>query len=166
MPGLAGRKPKPAHIKLVEGDRGKRTPRRAAAASKPIAPLALPSKPKHIAANAIASGEWDRLLELTTAPGARVLSIADGPMLEAAALAYAQMRTAQAATDKSITYETTSRTGAVMTRARPEVAIAAEAWRRWVTALTHFGLSPAMRAKVKPFDEEAPIDPAEAHFGD
>jgi P27 family predicted phage terminase small subunit len=46
------------------------------------------------------------------------------------------------------TYATTSRTGAVMLRARPEVAMVSDADRRLQAWLTKFGLSPADRSRV------------------
>lgn len=46
------------------------------------------------------------------------------------------------------TYETTTPTGSVMFRTRPEVALANDAWRRATVMLQQFGLTPASRPKV------------------
>jgi len=159
VPTLNGRKPKPRHLRLVEGNRGKRAAKKPA----PSPQAGTPPRPTHIARNAIARGEWDRLVGLTTAKSYRVLTVADGPILEATVTAYAQMRAAQLVVDaKGATYTTRTQTGSILYRQRPEVLIATDAWRRYVLGLTHFGLSPAMRAKVQILDDgDQAKDPAE-----
>lgn len=109
------------------------------------APAGRPPKPKHL--GDLEAAEWERLAAL--AESNRTLSTADGPILEAAAIAYGSLRRANdVLTAHGLTYATKTPQGSEMVRPRPEVAIAAEAWRRWVTALSHFGLSPATRSKV------------------
>lgn len=61
---------------------------------------------------------------------------------------------------KGTTYETEGDAG-TMLRQRPEVYIAADAWRRAKLMLTEFGLTPASRAKVSAADV-GPTDPLEA----
>jgi P27 family predicted phage terminase small subunit len=117
----------------------------------------------------VASAEWNRLVELTTLKHAQVLTIADGPMLEATSRAYAEYEAA----DKVIrdhggglTYESMTQGGGLMRRPLPEVAIRADGWRRWTAGLTHFGLSPATRGKVKRTDGEGEgKNPAASYFG-
>jgi P27 family predicted phage terminase small subunit len=58
------------------------------------------------------------------------------------------------------TYETEGDAGKML-RQRPEVYIAADAWRRAKLMLTEFGLTPASRAKVSAADV-GPTDPLEA----
>ena len=50
---------------------------------------------------------------------------------------------------KGETYETTTPAGSVMIRQRPEVALAADAWRRYAAMLQRFGLDPVSRARVE-----------------
>src|SRR5262245_34969894 len=114
-------------------------------AREPKPELGAPPKPRHL--GGVAAAEWRRLVGLTL--GTRVLTLVDGPILEATVMAYAEYRQGFDVIQRDgATYETTSREGSVMRRIRPEVAIAASAWRRYVHGLTHFGLSPATRSKV------------------
>ncbi len=144
--GLRGRPRKPTALKLVDGNPGNRPIPK----NEPKPPEVDPSKPKHVTADRVASEEWDRLVALTTAKGARVLTVADGPMLEATVLAYADWHESRdAVREFGAVYETTTPSGAIMFRPRPEVAQRNDAWKRYVSGLTHFGLSPATRGKVK-----------------
>jgi P27 family predicted phage terminase small subunit len=161
MPGLSGRRPTPTTLKLVKGNPG----RRALNKSEPKPRNGNPKKPDHLELLDFASTEWDRISKLTSLKHARVLTVADGPILEATCMAYARWRAAELAiTEEGLTYETTNQGGGVMIRKRPEVEIAADAWRRYVAGLTHFGLSPATRAKVQTVDEDEAKDPAEGFF--
>ena len=65
------------------------------------------------------------------------------------------MREARAAvqTDGAF-YRSETESGALV-RQHPALAVGAEAWRRWVMALAHFGLSPATRSKVSARPEKA-----------
>jgi P27 family predicted phage terminase small subunit len=57
------------------------------------------------------------------------------------------------------TYQTTTQTGDTMIRPRPEVADAADAWRRVKAMLTEYGLTAASRAKVSaPSAKEDDLD--------
>lgn len=94
-----------------------------------------------------ASEEWSRLVELTL--GMRVLTEADGRMLEITARAYAEYDAlAKIVAKEGYTYETDTKNGHRVV-ARPEVAMAADAWRRYERGLSHFGLSPSTRGKVQ-----------------
>jgi P27 family predicted phage terminase small subunit len=150
VPGLAGRRRKPSHLRLLDGNRGKR----AAPKNEPKPKRGKPQKPSHLSDDAIAAAEWDRLAKLTTSAGCDVLTIADGPMLEATVLAYSAFRRATLELKKGFTYEVRTKAGGTMHRARPQAAIASDAWRRYVSGLTHFGLSPAARGKVQTSGEE------------
>lgn len=46
------------------------------------------------------------------------------------------------------TYEAVTEAGAILVRERPEVRIAADAWRRALRGLAEFGLTPASRCRV------------------
>ena len=60
------------------------------------------------------------------------------------------------------TYKTTNKLGDIMFRARPEVAIASDAYKRVRGLLNDFGLTPAARAKVN--SEEADDDVMSNYF--
>src|SRR5262249_51212685 len=80
----------------------------------------------------------------------RVVTVADGPALELLAAALIEYETSvRVVLEQGATYEAKTESGAVMHRARPEQAIAADAWRRAVTGLGHFGLTPTSRSKVE-----------------
>lgn len=151
MGGLSGPPPTPTVLRLLKGNPGKRKlPKK-----EPKPPEVDPAKPAHIAKDRVASAEWDRLVALTTTKNARVLTVADGPMLEATVLAYSSLRESERVIHaEGMTYETKNPAGSLMYRKRPEVEIAADAWRRYVVGLTHFGLSPATRTKVKTSEPE------------
>ena len=110
--------------------------------------------------------ELDRLLAaLRALPG--VAAKPDQLALELAAEALAQhTRALRVVLRRGATYQCRTAAGAVMQRARPEVAIASDAWRRAFTALSAFGLTPLSREKldaVTPpgLEEEGdgPLDP-------
>jgi len=140
MGGRTGRRRLPTALTLL---RGERRPSRVNP-SEPKPPNGCPPKPPHV--TGIAAKEWARLARLAEDMG--VLTTADAPILEATALAYGEYRAALKASGGRPTYRTRTKAGGWMVRAHPAVAIAADAWRRWVLGLGHFGLSPATRSKV------------------
>jgi hypothetical protein len=77
---VAGRRPKPAALKLVTGNPGKRP----LPQDEPVAVAGWPDKPEKL--GKIASAEWDRLARLLD--GELRLGKADGPHLTGAATAY------------------------------------------------------------------------------
>lgn len=138
---MPGRPPKPTHLKLLEGDLGR----------QPVCVRALnprrgvPRCPLHLSARA--KGLWRALGRELDRMG--VITMADAVALEMLCDAYAQYRDARdVLTIDGPTYTSTTKRGGMITRARPEVAIAADAWRRTSSMLTAFGLSPAGRAKL------------------
>lgn len=144
---------KPAEVHRLHGTY---RPHRHAGLQPPAPPPGRPTKPRHL--TGIAADEWRRLAQLASKTG--VLTSADGPALEAAALAYADMRRAHEVIERDgHTYSTRTATGSEMQRARPEVAIAAEAWRRYVAGLGHLGLTPATRPRVRTAPEAEKPDP-------
>ena len=86
----------------------------------------------------------------------RVLTEADGHALELLADAYGEYRAARAVILKEgTTYESDTKHGKIV-RTRPEVAIAADAWKRMKAMLVEFGLTPSSRSQVSaaPVEEE------------
>jgi P27 family predicted phage terminase small subunit len=80
----------------------------------------------------------------------RVVTVADGLALELAAAALVEHDVnARVILEQGSTYAATTEAGAVMHRARPEQAIAADAWRRAAAMLQQFGLTPVSRSKVE-----------------
>jgi P27 family predicted phage terminase small subunit len=85
-----------------------------------------------------------------------VLTRADGPALELLAFALAEYdASARVVLEQGATYECKTEAGAIMRRARPEQAIAADAWRRAAQMLASFGLTPASRSKVETLPPDA-----------
>ena len=79
----------------------------------------------------------------------RVVTVADGLALELAASALVEHEgAARVILEQGATYPARTEAGAVMHRARPEQAIAADAWRRAAVMLQQFGLTPVSRSKV------------------
>jgi P27 family predicted phage terminase small subunit len=80
----------------------------------------------------------------------RIATAADGLALELSASALVEYEiNARIVLERGATYEATTEAGAIMHRARPEQAIAADAWRRATAMLQQFGLTPASRTKVE-----------------
>ena len=134
--------------------------------NEPKPALGIPPKPQTVIADETASAEWDRLAKLTSAKAVRVLTVADGPMLEATSLAYAEfVRAMKVLRAEGQTYESVGSNGSMMIRKRPEAEIASQFLGHYRNFLGHFGLSPAMRAKVERIgDDDAKADPAEKFF--
>jgi P27 family predicted phage terminase small subunit len=78
-----------------------------------------------------------------------MLTVADAPILEATCLAYQDFREANDDLRRVGRYHAVAtKSGGVMLRSHPALAVRAESWRRYVMGLTHFGLSPSTRTKV------------------
>ena len=140
MPGRTGRRPLPSEVKRAHGET---RPSRL----NPREPRPTPGAPVMPRLSTVARAEWTRIAGL--AGGMKVLTVADGPILEATVYAYEEMVAARAVLDREGRfYSTETATGAKMKRVHPAVAVGADAWRRYVIGLGHFGLSPAARGKV------------------
>ena len=151
---MPGHPPKPTHLKLLEGDLG----RQPVHVRTPKPRRGVPRCPGHL--SACAKCLWRALGRELDRMG--VITMADGVALEMLCDAYAQYRDARdvVAID-GLTYKSTTKRGGVIVRARPEVAIAADAWRRTSSMLTAFGLSPASRAKLGVAGADG-VDPMDA----
>jgi P27 family predicted phage terminase small subunit len=92
--------------------------------------------------------EFNRLVDLL-AP-LQVLAAADVIAIELLAEVLLEYRRAAAVLARAgQTYPCKTAAGATLRRARPEVAIAAESWRRAASLLAAFGLHPSGRAGLK-----------------
>jgi len=91
-----------------------------------------------------------------------VVTVSDIAMLELVAAAGDEYwRAHRVVARLGTTYETVNAAGSRMFRSRPEVAIAADAWRRYSAGLERFGLSPSSRPKVEA-DAPRPVDDLDA----
>ncbi|MFP5513337.1 MAG: phage terminase small subunit P27 family [Alphaproteobacteria bacterium] len=155
---MAGRRPTPTHLKLVKGNPGKRGINK----QEPQPRRALPSPPDHLSDAGRLT--WGRLTVLLDRMG--VLTEADAYALERLCEIYGEILECQEIiADEGRTYETRNEAGSIMYRARPEVAMLADADRRFKSYLVEFGLTPAARSKVKVADGEQEADPLQSYFG-
>ena len=138
---MRGRPPVPSKLKVLRGTdqpcrMNKREPQ--AEAGAPACPAWLSPKAKRA---------WKEIVGILG--GMKILAKADRKALEMLCDAYAEYRDARAVVSKQgATYEAETVAGGTMIRPRPEVAIAADAWRRVKGMLTEFGLTPASRSRV------------------
>lgn len=104
-----------------------------------------PPTPKGL--SRLARRAWRELVPLLERM--EVLTPVDGPAVRLLAEAFAEFEEADAVVrGGGLTYETTTESGSVMYRARPEVAIRADAHRRIVALLRAYGLTATDRDKV------------------
>jgi phage terminase small subunit len=109
---MKGRKPKHLALKILQGNPGGRP---LEGSGDPFT-VGMPEKPTGL--EKFADEEWDRL----TTHLAPILCHASRGMLLVCADAYAQMMTANAVLQKKgLTYTTTTESGSIMIRQRPEV---------------------------------------------
>lgn len=147
----------PTQIRKTKGNPSRRAYNR----NEPKLPTGAPPIPDDL--NADGQREWDRLVSISLA--SRVLTKADRSIVELAAHAYSTWIRAERVIElKGITYETTNTTGGAVIKARPEVVIASDAWRRYRAAICELGLTPAARAKVSAVDQNDAVDPAAKYF--
>jgi P27 family predicted phage terminase small subunit len=155
-----GRRPKPTVIKILQGNPGKRPLGR----REPQPPLGVPPCPRHL--RGLARVAWHRIGKQLARMG--VATTVDQDALELLVRAYAEYCRAQAVVDRrGDTYTIQTASGRVH-RARPEVAIAQDAWRRARLMLIEFGLTPAARARVEldpPTEDTAANDVEHFLFG-
>lgn len=145
---MPGPQRQPTKLRILRGNPSKRPLPK----NEPDPKEARPPKPRGLKGEAAA--EWNRLVDRTASM--RVLTEVDDRMLEITARAYAEYDAlAKIVSAEGFTYETDTKNGHRIV-ARPEVAMASDAWRRYERGLSHFGLSPSTRGKVqtaKPADD-------------
>jgi len=155
---MAGRKPKPTHLRLVTGNAGKRPIN----AAEPKPRRERPSAPAHISDKARET--WGYVTGLLDEMG--VLTKADAIALEQLCEAYADSLAARDALRLfgSPYYETVSQTGGVMHRAHPALAAMQDADRRIKAWLTEFGMTPSARSRITANPQDDKADPAAAYL--
>lgn len=154
---MAGRRPKPTHLKVVTGNPGKRKLNE----KEPQPAKEIPSPPSHL--TDWGKTAWGKMTVLLDGMG--VLTVADTFALERLCDIYAdilQLRNTIADEGRTYTVQTE---GGFLIKANPAVAMLADADRRFKSYLVEFGLTPAARTKVKVNEGETEEDPLNAFFG-
>lgn len=142
---MPGRIPKPSRTREAQGNPGKRSFNK----REPSLRVQAPAAPRDLDTDGFL--EWERLCSVCL--NARVLTAADRGIVEIAAQAYSTfIRATRVVNERGLTYETTNTTGGQVIKARPEVAIASDAWRRYRAAICELGLTPAARTRVEAAD--------------
>jgi P27 family predicted phage terminase small subunit len=156
---MAGRRPKPTHLRVVGGNAGKRPLNK----SEPKPARERPSPPSHVSDKARET--WGYVTGILDDMG--VLTKADAMAVEVLCEAYADHIAARAALKDfgSSYYETVSESGSVMHRAHPAVALISDTDRRIKAWLGEFGLTPSARTRVQSSDGvDKQADPASKYF--
>lgn len=152
---MKGRKPKDIALKMLNGNAGKRpiskTSLVGGSASTEAFTVGALEKPDYL--DEYESAEWDRLI-VNLAP---ILSPASAGMVLIACNAFSDMMHARTALEDAgeRTYETESKTGAIMIRQRPEVSMLQNARRAYHQALAELGASPVAHTRVKKLPDNA-----------
>lgn len=165
---MPGRKRKPTAIKLVTGNPG----RRPLNPDEPQGDRGVPTCPEHLSKRG--KSTFRRLGKLLDEMG--VITKGDGLALEMLVSAYEEYRDARdlihdAASEKAfegqtvemkdgLIYKSFTQNGVIL-RAHPANAIATNAWRRVMSGISEFGLTPAARSKVNGAGSGAESDPLE-----
>lgn len=149
-----GRKPKPTHLKLLQGNPGKRPVNKREPKPRPIAP----SCPSWLSAEA--KKEWAVIAPELERLG--LLTIIDGSALAGYCQSYARWKQAERVLDKDgFTRETESG----FLQQRPEVSIAQKSLGLVAKFLVEFGMTPSSRARLtlpEAGDEDAFFGPEKA----
>lgn len=137
----SGRPPLPTPLKVLRGTARRHRLNRA----EPQLPPAAPAMPAALPADARVAWRWlCRLLRPM-----RVLTKSDAAtLLLAAARLEDYLRLRERVAAEGATYTTETVSGSVFHRTRPEVQLAAAAWRDVSRILAEFGLSPSSRSRV------------------
>ena len=163
---MAGRRPKPTHLKVVSGNPGKRAINK----KEPKPARETPSCPAYLSdASKVA---WGRLCVLLDRMG--VLTEADALALERLCDCYAEiLECRELIARDGRTYTSIRGIGdedspieQVLMKANPAAAMLADADRRFKSYLVEFGLTPAARSKVQVKDDgDKQKDPLQEFFG-
>ena len=162
---MAGRRPKPTALRLVEGNPGKRAVNK----REPRPGRFIPACPDYLGDSAKVA--WGRLCVLLDRMG--VLTEADAMALERLCDCYAEILACRDSIEAhGRVYESIKparREGEdaeLLLKANPAVAMMADADRRFKSYLVEFGLTPAARSKVHAtLDDSEKADPLAEFFG-
>lgn len=106
---------------------------------------------------------WDELADRLNR--ARVLTDCDGEALAQLTHKVVLYRKAAMALKDGSSYQTVTETGAVMQRAKPEVAMLSDLGKQIRGLLSDFGMNPSARTKVSTVGAVDPGDPFTEFFG-
>ena len=156
---MAGRRPKPTVLKLVEGNPGKRAINK----KEPKPKRVIPSCPAHMSdAGKVA---WGRLSVLLDRMG--VLTEADSAALERLCDCYSDILICrESLVADGWTYKTQDAQGNKLIKGNPAATQLRAADAQFKSYLIEFGLTPAARSKVhaQP-DDDKKADPLQEFFG-
>ena len=144
---MRGRKPKPTHLRVIEGNPGKRPINKKEA--KPRA--TIPAAPAHL--SAVAKAEWKRISPELHKLG--LLTRIDRAALAAYCTAWGRWVDAEKMLREHGVLVKTKKTGFPMQS--PYLAIANKAMDQMTRLLTEFGMSPSSRSRISVTDA-APAD--------
>lgn len=150
---MPGRRPSPTAIKLATGNRGKRRINHHDATK----PKGTPIPPEDLGDSVRQA--WFAITPILQGMG--VLDTSDGLALERLCECYVEVRElTKDIRENGRTQKVQTESGAAFERQRPQVAMLADADRRFKSYLVEFGMSPAARSKVhaSPEDTETPAD--------
>lgn len=156
---MAGRRPKPTVLKLVEGNPGKRKINKA----EPKPKREVPSCPAHLSdAGKVA---WGRLSVLLDRMG--VLTEADSAALERLCDCYSDILICRESLKADgWTYKTMDAQGNTLIKGNPAATQLRAADSQFKSYLIEFGLTPAARSKVQVKDDgDQKQDPLNEFFG-
>lgn len=156
-----GQKPTPTHLKLVNGNPGKR----AVNHDEPRPDLAIPDPPVEL--SAIAKAEWLEISKRLFAAG--LLTVIDRAALAAYCQAYgrwiqAERVLADMAARDPMTRGLMIKTSYGNAIQNPMVGTANKAMADMMRYATEFGMTPSSRSRIAAEKHEANDDPAEKHF--
>lgn len=138
---MAGRKPKPTHLKIINGNPGKRPLNK----REPTFAPSLPVPPDYL-------GETAKGIFLAIRDHLEEMGYASSSHTEALTLVALRLEEVQQCTEiinlNGFTYVTLSTQGEPIQKVRPEVMIRNEAARHAQSLLAEFGLTPSSATKV------------------
>jgi P27 family predicted phage terminase small subunit len=142
---MAGRRPKPTHLKLLQGNPGKRPIN----PNEPRPKIEIPPAPEHL--SEAAKTEWNRIAEVLAR--LRLLTALDRAALAAYCTVYARWVEAEEALKKTGPV-VKSPSGYPMIS--PYLVVANRALEQMRAYLVEFGLSPASRSRISVNTHEEP----------
>lgn len=157
---MRGAKPKPTHLKVIEGNPGKRALNHNEPKPEPPTDGTIPAPP-HLsrAAKRLWPGQIKILRQM------RVLTVADLKAVEGLCEAIADFRTACRATQQNeMFYTTYNSRGEKLIRVHPMMALKTEADRRMRVWLNELGMTPSARSRIEVNGPPEEVDPANRFF--
>jgi P27 family predicted phage terminase small subunit len=151
---MRGRKPKPAHLKLVAGNPG----RRPIPENQPRPPVAAPGCPSHL--DEVAQVEWQRIVPLLLGMG--VLSEVDRAVLAGYCAAYSRWAKAEERLAEHGPIVKAPRTGTPMHS--PFLAVANAAMAQMAKLAAEFGMTPSSRSRIESNGQPTPTTPVSRYF--